>query len=175
MMRSAFGRRSFLRLAFGFVSGILVWPATKFANAQLGVSSPPKFAATLKAVVDTLIPDDGLSPSASALGVDQSMIQISQNQERIFDLLEKGCAWLDGQAGGAFAQLDEKARIDALKLAEAQPMSHARTFFVYVRKEAMRLYYAHPEASKGFVDYTPTPQPLGYPDYTQAPKSGPTS
>ena len=114
LSRSLYGRRSFLSIAVGAFVGQLIWPMAKIAQAQ--PMSPThtgqaQFDMTLRAVVDTLIPDDAITPSGSALGVDRQIVAEAQGQRRILTLLSGGCAWLDTEAGVAFSDLDSQTRI----------------------------------------------------------------
>ena len=53
-------------------------------------------------------------------------------------------------------------------------MSDAQTFFVHVRGEAMRIYYAHPEACEEFRDHTAAAWISGlYPGLDPDPDQGP--
>ena len=170
--KSLYGRRMFLRSIFSFFVGQLIFPMAKIVHAKplpTAQTVETKFDMALRAVVDTLIPDDGITPSGSALGVDKQIISEAQDP-RIAALLNDGCAWLDTASETTFFEQDNATRIALLQSAEAQVMSDARTFFIHMRTEAMRLYYTHPEASGGFRDYNETPQPRGYADYTKAPQ-----
>jgi hypothetical protein len=129
--------------------------------------------ATLRAYLDTLIPDDGADPGASRLGIDQPMLARAATARHYHDLLEGGCRWIDGEARGlgteGFAALDEvhRERIVAAAAA-AEPDSLPRRFFEATRADAFSRYYADPRAWAA-IGYHGPPQPLGFPDYAETP------
>jgi hypothetical protein len=123
--------------------------------------------------LDTLIPEDN-TPSATQLGVDREVLIGGEKNRQVNALLREGCKYLDELANrrgaGSFAELDENAREDIVKItAEASRVMVPGFFFNYVRDNAFKAYYARPESWRGLGIGSP-PQPLGYPDYTQAPK-----
>ena len=164
-------RRSILNGMLGFSIGAFLWPTAQAAPDSSGSSMEE----TLRVVVDTLIPADDISPSATHFGVVKFILSEAENNQTFASLLDEGCRWLDEQAGGSFARADETKRIALLQKAEQQDMSLVRPFFTNVRDRTMRHYYAHPEASNGFLGYSGAPQPNGYPDYTNYPKPPPVT
>jgi hypothetical protein len=133
-------------------------------------------AGTLAALADTLLPAEGDSPAASALGIPARMLEVAQRRVGYARLMHAGCRWLDDAARerGAerFTALDEAGRQTVVAAAEsADPGSIARTFFSYVHRHAMDLFYSHPDAWRA-LDYPGPPQPNGFLDYADPPGKG---
>jgi hypothetical protein len=74
------------------------------------IKEPPPVAAILRVFVDTLIPADDLSPAASALGVDELILQQAEADASYDRFLTLGCRWLNLQAQGDFSRLPEQFR-----------------------------------------------------------------
>jgi len=135
---------------------ILGWVAP--ARAQGSINGR-----TLKAVVDTILPADALTPAASALGVDRDIAQIAEDHALIGQLVSLGLGWLDEISGGDFAAQSEAARLDLLRFAMAQDYNQIPgRFSALLRELTMQLYY---DQTDGYADLplNPTPQPMGYP------------
>jgi hypothetical protein len=170
-MRPVLGRREFLRL----LAGMAAWlPAPMLLAAVPGgkPEPPPAFGPYL----DTLLPEEG-SPSASQLGLDQSIIAGASGDPRLQRLVELGCAWLDQQArrrGAAdFAGLEEAERIALVRIAErASGRTLPNAFFAHTIYLAYQEYYTNPAAweSLGFAG---PPQPRGFMGHDRAPGETP--
>jgi hypothetical protein len=121
--------------------------------------------ATFSVFLDTLIPDDGISPSATAAGVLREM-QVNMERHRMYlRFIRLGCRWLNVQAGGDFVAMPEADRIRLLqRMSRARSGSLPRRFFDLMRYRAMNSYYRKPVAWKGLAVNRP-PQPLGYRDF----------
>ena len=120
--------------------------------------------AILDAFIDTLLPADERSPAASALGVADEIHDLMTRRRGLRTLLNNGCRWLDAQAGGDFTALsdDQRERVVAW-MAQAPVTEGPRVFYDRIRREAMTVYYAKPQAWAG-LGGDHAPQPRGYID-----------
>lgn len=136
----------------------IVTPAVAWSQAPAGPD-----AATLAAFVDTLLPEDAVSPAASALGVLDAILDFSADVTGLGDLIAGGTAWLNKTGGPPFAQLSEQDRTRIVTwMAQSDLAGGANRFYEVVRLLAVEFYYARPEAISGFPLNT-APQPRGYP------------
>jgi hypothetical protein len=140
--------------------------------AHTTVASSPRGA--LAPYLDTLIPADSTA-SATQLGADQAILALAQREARIARLVDRGCAWLDQQAGerGAadFVALPQPERDAVVALAEASPAgSLPRAFFAFTEQAVFAHYYAQPESWRG-LGFAGPPQPLGFPDFAEPPQA----
>lgn len=124
--------------------------------------------------VDTLIPED-ITPCATRLGVAGALINTARTDSNIAMLLAAGCDWLDRtareQGMDEFAQLDQTARETVVRTAEqSPPHSLPSAFFKTIRHHTFRHYYAQPASWHG-LGFSGPPQPRGFPEYAQPPKS----
>ena len=123
---------------------------------------------TLEAFLDTLIPRDEFGPSATDVGLTESIQEVAdRNLSRKLEL-EIALAWLNLQAGGDFASKPEHERNAIVsRLASADRHTVLGRAYYYVRTPCMRLYYGNAERARqlGFVS---APQPEGYLDPAQA-------
>jgi hypothetical protein len=155
-------------LAWGVAAGMLV------TNPVVGKDLPSSIATAsvanlsmpaLDALVDTLIPADALTPSASALGVGHMLLTQAESDAGFRPWLVEGMKWLDQGVAGSFSEIDESARLLLLeRLANSAIGSQPRTFFELLRARTMTAYYADPRSRVGLAISRP-PQPLGYPDF----------
>ena len=169
-------RRRLLRLSVlgGVVVGAwavcrrLFWPA----RARLLERSPEY--QTFAAYLDTLIPEDE-TPSARQVGVVEKILAKSAAQRPYKQLIQKGCTWLDEQAGrqydaASFAALSEAQRDAIVRLAaDGQADILPLRFFRQTQQDVFFYYYAHPQSWPG-LGYTGPPQPQGFLDYTHPPR-----
>jgi hypothetical protein len=148
------------------------WAGPIRAGAEASAPSPADPLSPLGAWLDTLLPADGASPAASALGCEAALRERAAREPGYLRLLEAGCAWLDAQAGGRFAALDEAAR-EAIgaRAAAAPARSLPETFFRLTRRDAFEFYYAQPR-SWSALGFAGPPQPDGFPDHA-GPWEGP--
>lgn len=148
------------QVLLGAVAAALVPLAPHLARAQ---GTTAQHNALLAAYVDVLLPDDGLTPAASALGVHDAILDLAATQELLGKLIGMVADWLDQTGPAPFATLptaDREARVAAL--AKADPDHLEGRFHQLIRLLAIELYYARPEALAG-LDLAPAPQPAGYP------------
>lgn len=119
--------------------------------------------ASLGAVLDTLLPDDGLTPAASALGIEADLRALIAGNDLMTRLFAAALGWMDGLAPMPFRDLPEPDRVAILDaMATADPNQIPGRFYHILRALAVELYYARPEALAG-LPLSPAPQPLGYP------------
>jgi hypothetical protein len=127
---------------------------------------------TLRALLDTLIPADE-TPAASAVGVDQALLEKARRGAGYRRLIEQGAAWLDDSARAlgakSFAAASEEQRIAVVRQAERAPKrTLPRMLFERVRSDALELYYAQP-AAWAALGYAGPPQPAGFPEFERPP------
>lgn len=159
-------RRHLLKALLG--AGLLPGLGAKAGPATV----MPGGEATLSAFLDTLIPADPQSPSASALGLERAVLAAAEGKP-YRRLIDQGCQWLDHQAQARhrapFAALDPDLRVALVRLAEAAPAkSLENVFFRALRDHALETYYADP-GSWPALGYAGPPQPQGFLDFEQAP------
>lgn len=118
---------------------------------------------TVDAYVDILLPADGLSPAASALGVGASIMALGAEQPLLADLIDLVTAWMDTIGADRFVDLsfDERHAI-VTYMANADIDTLEGRFFQLIRLFAIEFYYAQPQALAGMA-LDPAPQPSGYP------------
>lgn len=123
--------------------------------------------AVLAAFVDALIPADEQTPSASSLGIDDDLLADNPDGP-VRSLIGSGCAWLQQSASPPLLEMKPGMRVKLLEWMEASPEGQLpHIFFDYMRDQAMRRYYARPEAWSGLGIERP-PQPVGYTDLVKA-------
>ncbi|MBI5319626.1 gluconate 2-dehydrogenase subunit 3 family protein [Bradyrhizobium sp.] len=136
------------------------------AVAALG---QPAATPTMAAVADTMFPGgDGL-PAASALGLHERLLAMSD----LGPSIGKGVAWLDRYAASrgaaGFAALDEAARLAAIDAAFASADEGIRPFVFALRQHIGTAYYSEPAIRKTFA-FTGPPQPDGFADFQERPR-----
>lgn len=118
---------------------------------------------SLGAVLDSLLPADEFSPSATDLGLEVEMKRLIAENELLVRLFTLALGWLDGIGTRPFRELDEKRQVEILTAMAASDFNQIPgRFFYIVRALAVELYYARPEAISGYP-LNPAPQPAGYP------------
>lgn len=166
-MNKKLSRRQWFRALAGPLPLLPVMPSVLAQEPAAGEAG-----ASLEALgpfLDTLLPEDGEFPSATALGIDTAMIAQGVN----LAIIRLGCGWLDRQAreegAAGFAVLGEEARIRIVARAEASGTSSlAREFFRLALVMAYRHYYSKQE-SWAALDYDGPPQPRGFMDFDKPP------
>jgi hypothetical protein len=137
-----------------------VIPAIAVSSNSTGIS-----ISALSALVDVLIPADEFTPSASALGVGNILLEQADSDAEFRPWLAAGMKWLDQGVPGSFILREESTRVVLLeRLAGSAIGSQARTFFEILRLRTMTAYYADPRSWVGLAIDRP-PQPLGYRDF----------
>jgi len=150
-------RRELLTL---FIVGLA--PLKTSFSAQ---SETPEDGQVVEAFIDTLIPADDITPSASALGVHLEIISYTKTDIAYGRLIQLGCRWLNHQSDGDFTRLPGPQRIQILQWMEhADDHTLPALFFNRIRYQAMAYYYSQPASWKDLGLQHP-PQPLGYMDY----------
>ena len=121
--------------------------------------------ATLAAAVDTLIPADAQTPSASTLGVAQLIANQADADSAFRPWLVEGLKWFDQGVSGSYVLRDASARTELMQtLADSPIGSQTRIFFELLRLRTMTAYYADPRSRVGLA-IERSPQPIGYPDF----------
>ena len=167
-------RRFFVKSALGLVvARALPAYAEPVLNA-LPAAPQARDAVTLRAYVDTLIPADE-TPSGTALGVDQQLLNVAGGQPDYQRLLDLGLTWLNQRARANydrdFPDQGEREREAVVsQAADAGFHTLPRVFFERTRADAFFHYYGRPESWRGIRYYRGPPQPLGFMDYTQPPR-----
>lgn len=160
-------RRKFLLQSVQASALISCYVPTTGALSAVFVSN--KKLLSLPHFLDTLIPED-ITPSASQLGLHQTLIEHARNIENYTELLELGCDWLDRQAQSmfnhAFRDTTEQEAIAIVAVAEKSSNTTLQNlFFTRIKSDAFIFYYSHPTSWKT-LGFNAPPQPLGYPDFT---------
>lgn len=124
--------------------------------------------------LDTLIPADAASGSATDLGVDKRLAALSASRSRYERLLVLGCGWLDSEARKAgardFSALAPAEREAVVARAEAAPEdTPAWQFFQTVQFQAKIFYYGDPRSWPA-LGFDGPPQPVGFPDHDRPPE-----
>jgi hypothetical protein len=114
------------------------------------------------------------SSRPSELGVDQQILVAASSDAEFAALLAGGCGWFEAAArsrhiGVRFAALPAAEQTSIAQSAEANPDTEGGRLFASLRRRTMLIYYAHPRVVASFP-YAGAPQPLGFPDFEQAPR-----
>ena len=148
-------------------------------NTQLGTeASGPnfvnetRFIATFRAFIDTLLPADDYSQSASALQVDTEILGVANKNHEYKRLIYQGCEWLnaaakyEGNRSGKFATLAEPARVKIIEVAETTGQGRAgpARFVRTTLQHANAIYYSKTQVWQT-IGYRGPPQPDGFTDY----------
>jgi hypothetical protein len=169
-------RRGFIQVPLA--TGAVAWTGALDADVINPPEAPapklyPAEVEALGAYVDTLLPGDEASPSASRLGVHIRLEAAARAKPRYLALVQWGVRWLHQRAieekRTGFSDLGERARVDVVRLAEAAPAeSRPRLFFELTRQDAFIHYYSDPRSWPG-AGYRGPPQPAGFLDFQQPP------
>ncbi len=117
---------------------------------------------TLTALVDTLLPDDGVTPSASALGVDDDLHDFLLALPEVHEPVLAVFDWLDAVGDRRFFRLSAPRQLHLVDLmAGVAPDMLEGWFYQSIRRAAIEFYYSKPEALVG-LDLDAAPQPAGY-------------
>jgi hypothetical protein len=167
-------RRSLLQRLGGLLllgsSGLLASDSRFRARST---TPDPEVAATIRAIVDLLVPADDL-PGAVGLGVDRQIAMAATTEPEFAALVASGVRWFAAAAHTKrntmhFASLPEADQISIARDAEASTDTDGGRLFASLRRRTMLIYYAHPQVVAAFP-YAGAPQPLGFPDFAQAPR-----
>lgn len=140
-------------------------PAVALAqNGRKTSAEDSRIAATLAAYLDTLLPEDPLSPAASQLGIHTLILDEFAASPIQTRLLRAGCTWLDLAAEGSFREAGPQVRDVIVNWMTQSDWNRVpRRFHEVLRQRAMELYFSRPESLGGLPISRP-PQPLGYPE-----------
>jgi|PlaIllAssembly_1097288.scaffolds.fasta_scaffold185183_2 hypothetical protein len=159
-----------------FIGSALVGALCRIAPSFAAAPPLPRLAdATLSAYVDVLIPADE-TPGATALGVDKQLLAAAAGAPGHRRLLDAGLDWLNARSRARYArpfpELDERGREAIVGEAAAAGFGTLpRVFFERTRAAAFFHYYGRPESWRGMAHYRGPPQPLGFPDHTEPPRT----
>lgn len=124
--------------------------------------------------LDTLIPSDSISGSATDLGIEKQLTALSATRPHYERLLVLGCGWLDSEArkegASDFAALAPDMREAVVARAEAAPENTPPwRFFQTVHLQAKIYYYGDPRSWPA-LGFDGPPQPIGFPDHDRPPE-----
>ena len=159
-----------------FIGSALVGALCRITPSFAAAPPSPRLAdATLGAYVDVLIPADE-TPSATALGVDKQLLATAAGVRGQQRLLDAGIDWLNTRSRARYArpfpELDERGREAIVGEAAAAGFGTLpRVFFERTRAAAFFHYYGRPESWRGIAHYRGPPQPLGFPDHAEPPRT----
>ena len=164
-------RRDLLRYALAgaaITAGLVV---LKRVFVPAGLSEGGR--ATFEALLDTLLPEDGLPGWRATRVMPRLAEEIARNRRGRRALVE-GVAWLDREArsrhGAAFASLAASDRAAIVRAAEEEGLGTVPHYFYrVVRDRAMQLHFAHPAVWRA-IGLPHAPQPEGYLDFAEAPR-----
>ncbi|MFN3844686.1 MAG: gluconate 2-dehydrogenase subunit 3 family protein [Paracoccaceae bacterium] len=118
---------------------------------------------SLGAVLDALLPDDGVTPAATALGIEHDLRGFLAGNDMLTQLFGAALGWMDQISGGSFRTASPDEQHDLLsQMSDADFNQIPGRFYHIIRALAVEFYYARPEALAG-LPINPAPQPLGYP------------
>lgn len=150
-------RRRLLKIVGAFFCATAVWPADAKGTIQ------PSQRKTLSAFLDTLLPKDAFSGSATDLQVDSKLWAFAKTDARFAHLISLGCQWLNLTGGPPFAQLSMEQQIAVVEwMSQSDWNEIPRRFYELVRQLAAELYYSDPRSWAG-LPIQHAPQPDGYP------------
>lgn len=153
-------RRRLCKIVGAFFLGNLVEISVTAAAQQ-----PPKSIEKLAfaAFLDTLLPGEQFSGSATELHVDREIWAFAATDAQFRKLLGIGCQWLDMTGGSRFADLETQQRIAVLTwMAQSDWNQIPRRFYELLRQLSLELYYSRMDSWGGLPIQSP-PQPRGYP------------
>ena len=160
-------RRRFLQIT---AAGVVAAP---LGCAGLHPLESGPLAGVLDSYLDTLLPADS-TPGALELGVPAQVRGLLRRKRALEPVYRSGTAWLETQAqlrhGRGFAACPLAAR-DALVLhLSEQSDERLERFFHKSLRHARMFYYSNPLAWTA-LGLAGTPQPAGFMDYAQAPRT----
>jgi len=171
-------RRYFLSLPISAgITSVLAVPIDSVEKPEeIVAQNITAFRQTFRAFIDTLLPADEFSKSASALGVDTAIIEFAESNKPYKLLIRQGCEWLnaaakyEGNRAGKFASLSTQNQIRIVQVAETTGAGKAgpARFLHTVLAHANGIYYSRPEVWQS-LGYNGPPQPRGFIDHDQAP------
>lgn len=156
---SSRSRRRLCKIVGAFFLGSSV----KLASAATLAPPDPQERATLAAFLDTLLPRDELSGSATDLGTDRQLWAFSKTAPDFRKLVNYGCRWLNMTGGAQFSDLATEQQIAIVDwMSRADWNEIPRRFYELVRQVAIELYFSNPASVNG-LPINRSPQPQGYP------------
>jgi hypothetical protein len=143
---------------------LLAYPSVLLAaKSSTATPSATHLEATLAAYLDTLLPRDEVSPSASDLGLHRQILAESRSSRLQSRLIRAGCHWLDQAAEGSFTAATPEVRVVIVSWMSTSAWDQIpRRFYEILRQRVIELYYARTDTLGGLPIRQP-PQPDGYP------------
>jgi hypothetical protein len=158
-------RRRFLQItAAGVAAGPLGCAVTRPLESG-------RLAGVLDAYIDTLLPADS-APGALELGVPAQIRELLHRKRALVPVYASGLEWLEAQASQdkGFASLGLEERDALVTRLSGQSDDLLARFFHKSLRHAMMFYYMNPRAW-GSLGLGAAPQPAGFMDYAQAPRT----
>lgn len=151
------------RRLYKIVGAFLLSASIKSVSAASQTPANKRDQATLAAFLNTLLPADELSGSATDLGVDRQLWAFAKTSADFRKLVDYGCRWLNMTGSTPFADLPGEQQIAIVDwMSRADWNEIPRRFYELVRQVAIELYYSNPAALNGLPLHR-SPQPQGYP------------
>ena len=133
------------------------------ASAATTAPASREARATLAAFLDTLLPRDELSGSATDLGTDRQLWEFSKTSPDFRKLVDYGCRWLNMTGGVRFSELATEQQIAIVDwMSQADWNGIPRRFYELVRQVTIELYFSNAASVNG-LPIKNSPQPLGFP------------
>lgn len=152
-------RRSVLIKLSTFLASTSAYPSILTAASNLEAIN----VETFRTFIDVLLPDDGVSPSGSSIGIADDLLALSRSNELYAKLVALGCVWLDSTGTGSFRTLSEVDQITVVQWMTTSDWNQIpRRFYFLTRQAAMELYFSSNHATNG-LPLNDAPQPVGYP------------
>lgn len=128
-------------------------------------------AGVLDAYIDTLLPVDS-APGALELGVPAQIRELLRRKRALVPVYASGLEWLEAQAphGKGFARLSLAERDALVTRLSGQSDDMLARFFHKSLRHVMMFYYSNPR-SWDALGLDAAPQPAGFMDYAQAPRT----
>ena len=117
---------------------------------------------TFETFIDVLLPDDGVSPSGSSIGISRDLLKLAEDSSQYNKLITFGCSWLDTTGSGPFGTLSDADQITVVQWMSTSDWNQIpRRFYYLTRQAAIELYYSSAYATIG-LPLNAAPQPDGY-------------
>lgn len=141
---------------------LVAMAAPLLVGFQPAAAQPTVARGLLTHFVDLILPEDELSPSASALGVDAELGDAVRSHALLAQLFDYGLGWLDQAGGQPFMTLEPEAQQAVLTFASKADFNQIPgRFFAVARLLSAEIYFSKPEAIAGYP-LNDAPQPEGY-------------
>jgi len=144
------------------MAAISVGLSSAFGPALAQQSIEDTSLASLPALLDILLPEDDVTPSATALGVDREKTGFIAENDRMVQLFAAALGWIDQLADRPFRDLTLAQQVEVVSFLEGADYNQVPGRFYHIlRALAVEFYFARIEALAG-LPLNSAPQPLGY-------------